>query len=643
MTGKVCDAWKEQPWSDQQGKAHSLYSNICFYGSAFQNKSSECGALVQKEEEKNNKCPSVSVCSLCAGSGSSPGDQTVTEEFSLDWVWVLVGSEQVIVAQLDGRGSGFRGQRWLLFFCVFPLFRLDTSWSLDPSSSSFLSPHRLLQQVHQRLGTVDADDQIAALEYVTHGFAPLPPAWMCNFNFSESCLCASVSASLSDFYSFEKRREFFLFFPWRLPVKLIRISETPPLKRLVERCGRDRRVWRGVLLMQHMTSLKEGVGGASRGVGHDFMNKCRFHQSIDLLSWEFFFPACVWIRWIFFTGRTKRGVVARCFLDLIKKMIIALTDKATKLIKSINKGVFFLTWPVKAPQDCYQCSPAALTFDLLTVYSMISVNWSTSPSWVQLVILTDFILFVLQVPGEAAIHRPHPCRRLRRGSSLNWWTHVGTFERPVHMSGRVCVCECVISVWTHVQPVQMNLGYCVSPSRTMAASSPSRCSSPRRSWSDAPRLRPPSSTGPCTVSVQAFECTWTHPPPLERCKLTPVCFSVFPASAFSERYFGLPATEESRYQVICPFIHPMSYVLVSSNQMQNVQFISHHRAQMEKIILRGRIKPNYSDTAPWQQTNHHQLKKKQHCFWHNKWNSDAVCGLNLKRCASCVVAVTSRC
>lgn len=29
-----------------------------------------------------------------------------------------------------------------------------------------MSPHRVLQQVHQGLGTVDAEDQIAALEYV---------------------------------------------------------------------------------------------------------------------------------------------------------------------------------------------------------------------------------------------------------------------------------------------------------------------------------------------------------------------------------------------------------------------------------------------------------------------------------------------
>ncbi|XP_041835070.1 inactive dipeptidyl peptidase 10-like isoform X2 [Melanotaenia boesemani] len=67
--------------------------------------------------------------------GSAPGEQAVTEEFRLGWDSVLSGSEQVIVVRLDGRGSGFRGQR-------------------------------VLQQVHQRLGTVDADDQIAALEYL---------------------------------------------------------------------------------------------------------------------------------------------------------------------------------------------------------------------------------------------------------------------------------------------------------------------------------------------------------------------------------------------------------------------------------------------------------------------------------------------
>ncbi|KAM3585566.1 uncharacterized protein V6R79_021237 [Siganus canaliculatus] len=67
--------------------------------------------------------------------GSAPGHQDVTEEFKPGWEWVLVGSEQVIVARVDGRGSGFRGQSGQ-------------------------------QEIHQGFGTVDAEDQIAALEYL---------------------------------------------------------------------------------------------------------------------------------------------------------------------------------------------------------------------------------------------------------------------------------------------------------------------------------------------------------------------------------------------------------------------------------------------------------------------------------------------
>ncbi|KAM6945787.1 inactive dipeptidyl peptidase 10-like [Aplochiton taeniatus] len=64
-----------------------------------------------------------------------PGRQSVSEEFELDWDTVLLGSEEVIVAQLDGRGSGYQGQR-------------------------------LLQEVHHRLGVVEVHDQIAALEHL---------------------------------------------------------------------------------------------------------------------------------------------------------------------------------------------------------------------------------------------------------------------------------------------------------------------------------------------------------------------------------------------------------------------------------------------------------------------------------------------
>uniref|UniRef100_A0A4W5NRQ6 Dipeptidyl peptidase like 10 n=1 Tax=Hucho hucho TaxID=62062 RepID=A0A4W5NRQ6_9TELE len=65
---------------------------------------------------------------------SAPGGQAVSDQFVLDWDSVLVSSDNVIVARLDGSGSGFLGQR-------------------------------VLHEVHQRLGTVEVQDQIAAVEY----------------------------------------------------------------------------------------------------------------------------------------------------------------------------------------------------------------------------------------------------------------------------------------------------------------------------------------------------------------------------------------------------------------------------------------------------------------------------------------------
>ncbi|XP_070693812.1 inactive dipeptidyl peptidase 10-like [Pempheris klunzingeri] len=66
---------------------------------------------------------------------SAPGGQAVSDRYSLSWDSVLVSSDSIIVARLDGRGSGFQGQR-------------------------------ILHEVHQRLGTVDVQDQIAAIEYM---------------------------------------------------------------------------------------------------------------------------------------------------------------------------------------------------------------------------------------------------------------------------------------------------------------------------------------------------------------------------------------------------------------------------------------------------------------------------------------------
>ena len=63
----------------------------------------------------------------------SPGSQSVSDEFQLGWDSVLVSSEDVIVARVDGLGSGYRGQR-------------------------------VLHQVHKKLGTLEVQDHIAALE-----------------------------------------------------------------------------------------------------------------------------------------------------------------------------------------------------------------------------------------------------------------------------------------------------------------------------------------------------------------------------------------------------------------------------------------------------------------------------------------------
>lgn len=69
-------------------------------------------------------------------SDSAPGGQAVSDRFSLGWDSVLVSSDSVIVARLDGRGSGSQGQR-------------------------------ILHEVHHRLGTVDVQDQVAAVEYAS--------------------------------------------------------------------------------------------------------------------------------------------------------------------------------------------------------------------------------------------------------------------------------------------------------------------------------------------------------------------------------------------------------------------------------------------------------------------------------------------
>jgi len=60
----------------------------------------------------------------------APGSQLVSEQWSVDWGTYLASNRNFIVAQIDGRGSGFQGDR-------------------------------LRHELHYRLGSVEIEDQIA--------------------------------------------------------------------------------------------------------------------------------------------------------------------------------------------------------------------------------------------------------------------------------------------------------------------------------------------------------------------------------------------------------------------------------------------------------------------------------------------------
>lgn len=46
-------------------------------------------------------------------SDGTPGGQTVSEQFQVDWATVLVSSFSTIVIRFDGHGSGFQGTSFL--------------------------------------------------------------------------------------------------------------------------------------------------------------------------------------------------------------------------------------------------------------------------------------------------------------------------------------------------------------------------------------------------------------------------------------------------------------------------------------------------------------------------------------------------
>uniref|UniRef100_A0A1I8PFL3 Venom dipeptidyl peptidase 4 n=1 Tax=Stomoxys calcitrans TaxID=35570 RepID=A0A1I8PFL3_STOCA len=81
---------------------------------------------------------------------ASPGSQLVSERFQVTWNWYLSSQRSYLVAQIDGRGSGFQGEL-------------------------------LRTQVHGKLGTVEVEDQLAVLTYLRDTLKFIDPSRICAY------------------------------------------------------------------------------------------------------------------------------------------------------------------------------------------------------------------------------------------------------------------------------------------------------------------------------------------------------------------------------------------------------------------------------------------------------------------------------
>ncbi|XP_059618218.1 inactive dipeptidyl peptidase 10 isoform X3 [Phlebotomus argentipes] len=97
---------------------------------------------------------------------AEPGNQLVTEEYSVDWNWYLPSKLQMIVAQIDGRGSGFRGEK-------------------------------LRSEIIGHLGNYEVDDQLAVLMYIRDTFPFIDRRKICSYGWGYGGY-ASASALLED-------------------------------------------------------------------------------------------------------------------------------------------------------------------------------------------------------------------------------------------------------------------------------------------------------------------------------------------------------------------------------------------------------------------------------------------------------------
>ncbi|XP_052857329.1 inactive dipeptidyl peptidase 10 isoform X2 [Drosophila gunungcola] len=92
---------------------------------------------------------------------ASPGSQLVTERFHVDWNWYLASQRSFIVAQIDGRGSGYQGEL-------------------------------LRTQVHGKLGTVEVEDQLGVLTYLRDNLKFIDPLRICAFGWGYGGYASSM-------------------------------------------------------------------------------------------------------------------------------------------------------------------------------------------------------------------------------------------------------------------------------------------------------------------------------------------------------------------------------------------------------------------------------------------------------------------
>lgn len=68
-----------------------------------------------------------------------PGSQQINERFNINWGYYLSTKKNIIYGMIDGRGSGYRGDKFL-------------------------------HEVYHRLGSVEVEDQIEVTRFVTRNY-----------------------------------------------------------------------------------------------------------------------------------------------------------------------------------------------------------------------------------------------------------------------------------------------------------------------------------------------------------------------------------------------------------------------------------------------------------------------------------------